>query len=161
MTAGEDFGILQFIMKIGLFKGGGAVEVFSDAFEQLDRIYARYARQVGLSYTSLYVLHIISLSEACTQKSISAQSYLPKQTVNSIVMAFQKQGLVELAELPEDRRHKLIRLTEKGRAYAGQVIPQVDRAEEKSMAQFTPEERALLLNMLRRYLQAFSDELIK
>ena len=56
------------------------MEVFSDAFEQLDRIYARYARQVGLNYTSLYVLHIISLSEACTQKSISAQSYLPKQT---------------------------------------------------------------------------------
>lgn len=137
------------------------MELFSDAFEQLDRIYARYAKRVGLSYTSLYVLHIISLSEACTQKSIAAQSYLPKQTVNSVVMAFQKQGLVELAELPEDRRHKLIRLTDRGKAYAAQIIPQVERAEEKSMEQFSPGERELLLGMLRRYLQTFSDELIK
>lgn len=130
-----------------------------EILKQLDRIYERYAKSLGMTYTGLYVLHMIFLSQACTQKYLCEQIFLPKQTVNSIVMAFQKQGLVEMVELPEDRRHKAIRLTEKGHAHAQQVLPGIMRAEARSMEQFSKEEQRIFLGLMERYAQAFSSAL--
>ena len=86
--------------------------------------------------------------------------YLPKQTVNSVISAFCKQGLVELTELPEDRRHKGLHLTEKGHELADKILPQIERAEHCSMAQFNDNEKEMLFSLIRRYAQVFSKELV-
>lgn len=132
-----------------------------EMFTQMDRIYARYAKSQGLNYSSLYVFHAIALSESCTQKSLCREMFLPKQTVNSIVMSFQKQGLLELTELPEDRRHRMIRLNEKGREYARQILTKITQAETASIGQFDEQERELFLRLTERYVRTFSRELKK
>lgn len=135
-------------------------EFFCDITKQINGVYEEYAKSVGLSYTSLYVLHMIALSENCTQKYIAEQMYLPKQTINSVISAFCKQGLVELTELPEDRRHKGLHLTEKGHELADKILPQIERAEHCSMAQFNDNEKEMLFSLIRRYAHVFSKELV-
>ena len=132
---------------------------FCDLTKQINSIYEDYARSVGLSYTSLYTLHMIALTENCTQKFIAEQMFLPKQTLNSVVSAFHKQGLVELREMAEDKRHKTLHLTEKGKGFATQIFPQIEAAEQNSIARFNEEDRAQFLKYMQKYVASFAAEM--
>ena len=132
---------------------------FGEITKQINRIYEDYARSLGLTYTSLYILHLVSLMDNCTQKHICEMMYLPKQTVNSVVTLLYKQGMVQMVELPEDRRHKAIRLTDKGKEYTSQILPKIDMAETRSIEQFNAEERKQLLSLMERYAKVFAAEL--
>ena len=134
-------------------------DFFCDLNKQINSIYEEYAKSVGLSYTSLYTLHMIALTENCTQKFIAEQMFLPKQTINSIITAFHRQGLIELREMAEDKRHKTLHLTEEGKEFARQIFPQVEAAEQNSMAQFDEEERAAFLKLMNKYVASFSKEM--
>ena len=84
-------------------------------------IYAEWAQARGLSYFELLV--ILSLAEGeKTQRQICDQWTLPKQTVHSILRAFQRQGWVTLEPMEADRRNKAVRLTPAGREKAELVI---------------------------------------
>lgn len=136
-------------------------DFFCDINKQINSVYEEYAKSVGLSYTGLYVLHLISLTENCTQKFIADQMFLPKQTINSVVSTFCKQGFVTMEEMSEDRRHKVLHLTEKGKEYANKILPKVERAEQNSFSQFSDEERKLFLRLMKKYVDTFSDEMRK
>lgn len=132
---------------------------FCDLNKQINCIYEEYAKSVGLSYTSLYTLHMIKLTENCTQKDIVEQVFLPKQTINSVVSAFHKQGLIELREKVEDKRHKTLHLTAKGKEFAERIFPHVEEAEQNSFAQFSEEERQVFLKLMKKYVDSFSREM--
>ena len=134
-------------------------DFFCDLNKQINSIYEEYAKSVGLSYTSLYTLHMIALTENCTQKIIADQMFLPKQTINSIITAFHRQGLIELKEMAEDKRHKTLHLTEEGKKFAKQIFPQVEAAEQNSMAQFDEGERDAFLKLMDKYVTSFSKEM--
>lgn len=136
-------------------------EQFGEIDKQINSVYADYARSVGLSYTSLHALHMVMLTKNCTQKIIIEQTFLPKQTVNSVISAFCKQGIMELKESPEDRRVKTIHLTEKGQKFAKSILPQITESEIQSMAQFTDEERNLFLKFMKKYADTFEKMLRK
>ena len=120
---------------------GADTEFFCELTKQINSIYEDYARTVGLSYTSLHMLHMIYLTENCTQKMIADQTFLPKQTVHSVIQSFLKQGLVELYEFPEDRRIKTLHLTERGKIFADGILPKITEAELNSLKQFDDSER--------------------
>ena len=132
---------------------------FCDLSQQINSIYEEYAKSVGLSYTSLYTLHMIALIDNCTQKYIAEQMFLPKQTINSIVTSFHKQGLIELREMKEDKRHKTLHLTEKGLKFAEKIFPRVENAEQNSIAKFDKEERKTFLELMKKYVDSFSEEM--
>lgn len=91
-------------------------------------IYAEWARKRGLSYFELLVT--LSLAEGeQTQKRICDQWNLPKQTVHSILRAFQAKGWVELEPLPADRRNKAVSLTAAGREKALPVAAELTEHE--------------------------------
>lgn len=136
-------------------------DFFCDMNKQISGIYEEYAKSVGLSYTSLYTLHMIALTENCTQKYIADQMFLPKQTINSVINSFCKKGIIELREMTEDRRHKTLHLTDEGKEFAEKIFPKVEEAEQNSMAQFTEIERTMFLTLMQKYINSFSKEMRK
>ncbi len=128
-------------------------------WQQMDQVYEDHARSCCLSYAGLDVLAVIHGRPCCTQKDISQRTHLPKQTVNSIVTALYREGLVELCELPEDRRTKKIFLTEAGQAYADRVLSPVRLAEQSAISQFSREELSVLLALMKRYADSYRDVL--
>ena len=57
-----------------------------------------------------------------------------KQTIASIVGKFYVKGYIEYFEVEDDRRNKLIKLTQTGFKYAKQIIPPAANAENFAMA---------------------------
>lgn len=137
------------------------VRLFCDCWQGMNMIYEDYARSVDIPYTTLYILSYIARNEGCTQKAICEKTFLPKQTVNSVITGFYKKGWVTLVEDKNDRRTKLISLTEEGRAYAQKVIPQISSAEREAMGSLTEEQRSSLLEGMRIYGKAFRAEMFK
>ena len=136
---------------------------FWSTWQDLSAVYERYARLQGLSFTSLSILDEVYRAHLsgtdCTQKSICSVTFLPKQTANSVIAGFVRDGLVELVELPHDRRAKAIRLTERGAAYAQRIIEPIDNAEVAAFAQFTVAEREQFLATLERYAASCAAQL--
>ena len=113
-------------------------------------IYAEWARARGLSYFELLVL--LSLAEGeQTQKRVCAQWLLPKQTVHSILHAFQAAGRVELEALPADRRNKAVRLTPAGRAWALPIAAELTEHEQEVWWALGEETCRALGGALERY----------
>ena len=57
-----------------------------------------------------------------TQKEICQRTFQSKQTVNLIVKNLLAESYVTVAEVPEDKRNKIVRMTEAGRAYCEPVV---------------------------------------
>lgn len=136
------------------------VEQFCNAWQSLSVVYEDYARAAGISYTSLYILNSITRLANCTQKLICEKTLLPKQTVNSVITNFYKKGYIELCELPENRRIKIIHLTEKGKEYSDTLIPHIKEAECKAMNQLTTEQQDALNEAIQKYCVAFRKEML-
>ena len=136
------------------------VKAFCNAWQSLNIIYEDYARKAGVSYNSLYILSAISQSESCTQKQLCEKTLLPKQTVNNVITAFYKSGYIALCELPENRRIKVIHLTDKGRAYANTLIPKIHEADVQAMNTLSVQEQDTLIKLINKYASAFRQEML-
>lgn len=133
---------------------------FCNAWQSISVIYEDYARKVGISYNSLYILNAIQETVNCTQKQICEKTLLPKQTVNNVVTAFYKSGYIELKELPENRRIKTIHLTEKGVQYANTFIPHIHKADKLAMESLTEEQQDMLIHLMDIYVSTFRREML-
>ena len=127
-----------------------------EQFQNMDNAYEAYARSKGLTYLSLMVLDMVyALGNGCTQKQISEDTHYPKQSINLVVKAFLEDGIVELRELPENRKNKGITLTEKGRQLCDDVIVPLLRQEEAAMLEMGEKESAELLRLVELYGNAY------
>ena len=136
------------------------ISIFCNEIHDINVIYDDYARSVDIPYTNLYILSMISKSENCTQKIICDRTFLPKQTVNAIITGFYKKGLVELRELPSDRRNKTIHLTKSGEEYMAEIIPHIKSAEYAAMETLSEEQRSVLIESLHIYKEAFKKAML-
>lgn len=129
------------------------VAEYGRAQQGIRAVYEDYSRSLGVSSTTLHILSAIYAGEGCTQKDLCARTFLPKQTVHSIVTELFRQGYVELREQPEDRRTKSIRLTESGGRYAEAAVGRVHEAEREAMAGLREEARDVLIDATTRFAE--------
>lgn len=136
------------------------MKLLRESWNQMNIAFEEYAKKMGLSYTSLMVLTIIySSEESCTQKMICERTLLPKQTVNSIITSFYKNHIVELHELPWDRRNKAVVLTEAGKKFAGAIIMRLQSAELAAIKELDTAQRTALIEGTKCYKENFQNVL--
>lgn len=119
------------------------------AWQRLNHVYEEYAKEHDLTYISMFVLQLID--DGTTQKEICDTLYFAKQTVNKVILSFEKKEYVTLVENPDDRRARSIMLTEKGRAFQRQVISHIDKAELETFASLTEPEQQIMTDLWDKY----------
>lgn len=92
--------------------------------------------------------HTLSLKEL-EERFCAAQS-----TVAGLVTRLEKKGLVEAASDPDDKRIKLVRLTEEGRRLCAISRQNVVDSEERLTQHLSPEEQEAFLHCLRKVYEA-------
>lgn len=127
-----------------------------EQFQNMDNAYEDYARSKGLTYLSLMVLEeIYELGGGCTQKRISEDTHYPKQSINLVIKAFLKDGVLELRELPENRKSKGITLTEKGRRLCAETVAPLLAQESAAMDEIGEVESREMIRLLELYGGAY------
>ncbi len=119
------------------------------SWQKLNYAYEEYAKQYGLTYISLFILQLIE--DGVTQKEICDILYFPKQTVNKVILSFEKKGFIKLKECNQDKRSRIILLTEKGREFQNQVIPTINQAEFTAFAALSTYEQEMITGLWEKY----------
>ena len=115
-------------------------------------LYDDYAKRNGMMMKTLLVVNVLFYAkDGMTQKEICQRTFQSKQTVNLIVKNLLAESYVTVAEAPEDKRNKIVRMTDAGRACCEPVVRHITWAEDTAMSLFTPEEQEQLIDLSRRF----------
>lgn len=115
-------------------------------------LYDEYAKRHGMLMKTLLVVNVLFYAkDGMTQTEICKRTFQSKQTVNLIIKNLLSDNYVTVTEAPENKRNKIVQMTEIGRAYCEKVVCHITWAEDKAMSMFTPEEQKQLINLSRTF----------
>ena len=115
-------------------------------------LYDEYAKRNGMMMKTLLVVNVLFYAkDGMTQTEICKRTFQSKQTVNLIIKNLLSDNYVTVTEAPENKRNKIVKMTETGRAYCEKVVCHITWAEDTAMSMFTPEEQKQLINLSRTF----------
>lgn len=117
-------------------------------------LYDEYAKRNGMLMKTLLVVNVLFYDSiygkgGLTQRDICNRTFQSKQTVNLIVQNLLKEAYVTVEERKENKREKLVRMTEAGMAHYEKAIRHITWAEDKAMSMFSAEEQKQLIDLSR------------
>ena len=115
-------------------------------------LYNEYAKQNGMLMNTLLVVNALFYAkDGMTQRDICARTFQSKQTVNLIIRNLLSEAYVTVEERKENKREKLVQMTDAGRAYYEKVVRHITWAEDTAMSMFSPEEQKQLIDLSRTF----------
>ena len=126
---------------------------FFNAQHEINMAYEDFAKQNGMTYNCIQVMHLIYNNPGCTQKTLNEWTMLPKQTINSLVTNMYSDSLVELRQTPEDRRCKAIYYSEKGQEAADDIFSSLRDLVRQAMQGLDDSERTVLIDVMEKFAE--------
>ena len=104
----------------------------------------------GLSMWGYTVLLALDRSPMRTQAALAEAIGADKTRIIPTLDALQGQGYIERRPDPDDRRVRLLALTESGRAVKNAIQAAIQRGEERWLGRLSAEDRRVFLRVLRQ-----------
>lgn len=104
----------------------------------------------GLTMWGYVVLCALDRGEVRTQTALAEAINADKTRIIRTLDDLQHSGHIERVPDPEDRRARLLRITEQGRRVKDAAQAQIQRGEERWLGLLSAEERRVFLSALRR-----------
>jgi len=129
--------------------------------EQL-ALYDEYAKRHGMLMKTLLVVNVLYYDDfygkgGVTQTEICQRTFQAKQTVNLIIRNLLSEAYVTVEERKENKREKLVRMTEAGKAYCEKVVRHITWAEDTAMSMFTQDEQKQLIDLSRTFTKNLTE----
>lgn len=122
-------------------------------------VYSQWAKRMGVNYNRMLVFYTIRDYGYCTQKQMCDQYLLPRQTMNNIVTALCREGLLTEAPARRQGREKAYVLTEAGVDYSAKHLASLNAVEERAAQIFGAERIRAMADMVMEYDRALEDAL--
>ena len=104
----------------------------------------------GLTMWGYVVLLALDRSSMRTQAALAAAIGANKTRIIRTLDDLQHDGYIERRPDPDDRRVRLLAITEAGRKVKDAAQEQIQRGEERWLGELTAEERRMFLRVLER-----------
>jgi DNA-binding MarR family transcriptional regulator len=104
----------------------------------------------GLTMWGYVVLLALDQSPMRTQAALAAAIGADKTRIIPTLGGLQAQGHIERHPDPDDRRVRLLAITESGRVVKDDVQAAIQRGEERWLGELDADERRVFLNVLQR-----------
>ena len=119
-------------------------------------LYDEYAKHHGMLMKTLLAVNVLFYDRVydqggMTQAEICQRTFQSKQTVNLIIKNLLAENYVTVTEMPENKRNKLVQMTEAGQAYCEKIVHHITWAEDTAMSMFTPEQQRQLIDLSRTF----------
>lgn len=105
-----------------------------DAAYVIDKAYDVKGRSMAIKPNIVVLFYAIANTENLSQSQLHNEWLLPLSTINTITTECRKEGYITLEPIPGKRRESYLRFTEKGKAFATNILADIHQAEEKAMA---------------------------
>lgn len=141
------------------------IHEFNKLFYKINGLYVRFENAKGINSSLHKVLHALYISDLQTQKDIMQSYEMPKQTINNVISALQKQAFVEFSAGTNDKREKILNLTQRGREYAKEFLAEYVGFEKRLYQKLGVRKFAKLTEIYaefeRVFCQMLNEELSK
>jgi DNA-binding MarR family transcriptional regulator len=107
-----------------------------------------------LSMWGYVVLNALDRSPVRTQTALAEAIGADKTRIITTLDELQQRGYIERRPDPDDRRVRLLEITPAGRAVKNAVQSDIQRGEERWLAELSAEERKVFLRVLERLTRA-------
>lgn len=115
---------------------------------------AHFAKATGMSMPQFGILMQLHYRHNCGVSDLSERFDITNAAASQLVDKLVQGGLIQREEDPNDRRAKLLNLTEKGRGLIQRGMEERYRWVNQVAAKLTPEERAKVAEALEIMTQA-------
>ncbi len=134
-----------------------SIKEYRALFWESDGLYNSVIEKSGLSTSELMTLYCVS-NGINTQSAISKKLYMPKQTINSAVKKFEKQGILRLGDTLGNDKLKTLALTQKGVQLVNDKVLAMDNIEEAVWEQLEESERDQLVRLTARFNKLLAEK---
>lgn len=121
----------------------------------LNRMYGEYGDRMNIDNTEACILYSIVTFENVTQRDLVNEYALPKQTVNNIIKRLEANNYIILASNENDKRSKIIKLTEKGIDYSNELLKPIIDNENKACEIFGNDRMNKLIKLFNEFNEVF------
>lgn len=129
------------------------LDAFREASMEFDAVYNLLARFCGLSDPEFWSLVLIQ-EGIRTQREISEQLSINRQTLNSAFKLLVRKGLICLTPLMQDQRSKQAVLTQQGERFVETHILPALSLEEQAWSFLSGKEQELLIQLTHKFSSA-------
>ena len=124
------------------------VVFINEKLSRIRNIYARWAQKRNLSFTTMQVLHLLLVDGSLTQYQICERYEIPRQSVNNVVNNLKDIGYITLDVKDNNRREKLIVLTNEGLEYSKTLFDPLFEIQESLITKMNKESADQLIKLL-------------
>jgi DNA-binding MarR family transcriptional regulator len=104
----------------------------------------------GLTMWAYIVLSALDQSSIRTQATLAESIGADKTRIIPVLDELQKRGYIERIPDPDDRRARLLEITESGRSIKNATQADIQRGEERWLAQLSAGDRTVFLRVLQQ-----------
>lgn len=105
------------------------------------------------------ILYTLREQGGCvSQSQLCGELFLSKQTIHSALKQLEQGGFLQLENVPNNRKNKLVRVTSQGEQLLCQVTDPVFAMEERAFLRLSPHQRQALLDLDEALLDALRQE---
>jgi DNA-binding MarR family transcriptional regulator len=111
----------------------------------------------GITPVQFAALQTVNNAPGMDQRTLAARIGLDTSTVAGVIDRLEARGLLQRNASAEDRRVRLLTLTETGRTLLAAVAPGMLAAQQRMLAPLSPAERTEFMRLLRLLVDANND----
>ena len=117
-------------------------------------IFLQETEHHGLTPVQYAALQSLANQSGIDQRTLAGRIGLDTSTVAGVIDRLEARGLMLRSASPDDRRVRLLALTDPGRALLDELVPDMLRAQDLILAPLKKAERAEFMRMLRTLVSA-------
>ena len=138
------------------------IDSYYNSWFEINNVYALWSKIHGIEDSTLFVLHEIYYSKtSLTQSEICKKLLYPKQTISQILASLEKNDYITKEQNENDRRNKLIKLTDNGKRFASPILKELKSAECEAFLQLSEKQRENLIESFKLLTEVLSKNLAK
>lgn len=135
------------------------IKAVTSVVDRTDYLYEKWAKQHGLNSYILRIMYMLHTSDINRQKDIAENYGMPKQTVNTVITELQKKRYIRLIPDENDKRSKIIKLTDEGIKYAESIVAPLLNCEKAVLAEMGKERVEMLIDTMNQYAELFEQKM--
>jgi MarR family transcriptional regulator, lower aerobic nicotinate degradation pathway regulator len=120
-------------------------------------VFLQEAGPTGVTPVQYAAMQAVANQPDLDQRSLARQIGLDTSTVAGVVDRLEARGLMLRQASPQDRRVRLLRLTPDGEATLAEVVPAMQRAQQRMLAPLPAAQRREFMRMLKVLVDGNND----
>lgn len=128
-----------------------SIKAITSAVDRTDYLYEKWAKKLGVNNYVSRIMYMLYLSEVNRQKEMVENYGMPKQTVNTVITELQKKGYIILIPDENDKRSKIIKLTQEGINYANKIVTPLLDCEIRVLKKMGTQRVEMLIDTMNQY----------